>query len=232
MIRKPLLKAWKQVFGCLRQGGQKCSYLIIGLVFILLNTWLFGALAEDIIRRDSLTLYDPYIGEWLLNHTSTAGDHIFYTITLLGSFSVVETVVIAFGLWLVLKKRWPQLVTLLTAVSGGTLLNLILKSMFSRPRPNFTNALYHETSYSFPSGHTMTAVFAYGIIAYLIASFVKNSKWRVVLYAAAVLLALVIGLSRIYLGVHYLTDVLGGWAAGSAWLFSCILVTKTLKMLE
>lgn len=128
-------------------------------------------------------------------------------------------------------RRWPQLVTLLTVVSGGTLLNLILKSMFSRQRPDFIDTLYHETSYSFPSGNAMTAVFAYGIIAYLIASFVKN-KWLVVLIGAAVLLVLVIGLSRIFLGGHFLTDVLGELTGGSAWLFSCIFVTKTLKMFE
>jgi undecaprenyl-diphosphatase len=101
-----------------------------------------------------------------------------------------------------------------------------------RPRPDFINAQYYETSYSFPSGHIMTALFAYGIIAYLLASFGNNGKWRVVLYAAAMSLALVIGLSLIYLGVHYLTDVVGGWDTGIAWLFSCIFVTKTLKMFE
>ncbi len=101
-----------------------------------------------------------------------------------------------------------------------------------RPCPDFINAQYHETSYSFPSGYKMTAMFAYGSIAYLIASFVNNSKWRVIAFAAAMLLALVIGLSRIYPRVHYLTDVYGGWTAGSAWLFSWIFVTKTLKTLE
>jgi membrane-associated phospholipid phosphatase len=232
MIWNYLLKARKQVLARFFPGGSKRPFLAIGLTIVLFTACLFCSLAEDVIQRDSLMLYDPYIGNWLLNHTSPAGNRIFYTITLVGSFPVVETVVAAFGLWLTWKKRWLQLGTLLTAVGGGTLLNGILKSIFSRPRPDFMNALYLETSYSFPSGHAMTAVFAYGAIAYLIAGSVTNRKWRAALYASTALLAFLIGFSRLYLGVHYLTDVLAGWAAGIAWLFTCILVTETLKLTE
>jgi membrane-associated phospholipid phosphatase len=81
------------------------------------------------------------------------------------------------------------------------------------------DTLYLETSDSFPSGHAMTAVFAYGAIAYLITWSTKNRKWHTSLYTWAALLSLLIGFSQLYLGVHYLTDVLGGWATGMIWLF-------------
>ncbi len=232
MIWNYLLKARKQVLARFFPGGSKRPFLAFGLVIILLTACLFGALVEDVIRRDSLALYDLYFGKWLLNHTSTAGNSIFYTITLLGSFPVVETVVAAMVLWLTWRKRWLHLCILLISVGGGTLLNGILKSIFLRPRPDFMDALYLETSYSFPSGHAMTAVFAYGAIAYLITSSTKNRKWRTSLYAWAALLSLLIGFSRLYLGVHYLTDVLGGWAAGMTWLFTYILVVESLKLPE
>lgn len=144
MIWNYLLKARKQVLARFFPSGSKRPFLAIGLAIVLFTTCLFGALAEDVIQRDSLVLYDPQIGNWLLNHTSTAGNRIFYTITLIGSFSVVETVVAAFGLWLTRRKRWLQLGTLLIAVGGGTLLNGILKGIFSRPRPDFMDALYHQ----------------------------------------------------------------------------------------
>jgi membrane-associated phospholipid phosphatase len=213
-------------------GVSKRPILVMYLVIILLSTCAFGVLAKDVIRRDSLVLNDPSIGNWLLSHTSTAGSDLFYAITLLGTTLVVVSGMAAFGLWLAREKRWLQLGMLLTSIGGGTLLNLILKSVFTRPRPDFINAFYQETSYSFPSGHAMTSVFVYGAVAYLLGAYIPKRKGRYALYASAALLAFLIGFSRLYLGVHYLTDVLAGWSAGIAWLFTCILVTESLRLPE
>jgi membrane-associated phospholipid phosphatase len=120
------------------------------------------------------------------------------------------------------------LVALLTSVGGGILLNVLLKNIFLRPRPNFVNALYHETGYSFPSGHSMMSVLFYGMAAYLLANQLKTWKWRVWLGTSAFTLSMLIGISRLALGVHFLTDVLGGWGAGVTWLMACVIVYEML----
>lgn len=102
------------------------------------------------------------------------------------------------------------------------MLNVLLKNFFLRPRPDFPNAYYHESGYSFPSGHAMLSVLFYGMTAYLIASQSLSWKMQVRLWITAITLSLLIGFSRIFLGVHFLTDVLGGWAAGTVWLVVCM----------
>jgi undecaprenyl-diphosphatase len=114
-------------------------------------------------------------------------------------------------------------------MGGGSVLNVALKHLFHRPRPVFEHPLVTLSSFSFPSGHAMGSTLFYLLLAGLIAVSVHQWRWRVLAFVTAVGLVLLIGLTRIYLGAHYVSDVLGAMAAGVAWLASCLTAVETLR---
>lgn len=116
-----------------------------------------------------------------------------------------------------------EVLLLWVAVVGGVVLNLILKSLFSRPRPLILTTIY-AGNFAFPSGHAMSSMVAYGTLAYLIVRGASGNVVRVLSVVVAAVVIILIGLSRIYLGVHYATDVLGGYLIGFAWADLCILL--------
>jgi len=206
---------------------QRLLYFVTGLLLILFFGWVFGSLAEDVSRKDSLTNYDVVIGSWFLAHATEDSSEFFFGITQLASLWVIGLGSLTLSAWLIIRKNWTEFFTTLTSIGGGILLNLLLKNIFLRQRPDFPNAFYHESGYSFPSGHAMMSVLFYGIMSYLVIKIIKGWKWKVSMTIGALTLILLIGLSRIALGVHYLTDVLGGWSAGLTWLITCILLFET-----
>ena len=122
-----------------------------------------------------------------------------------------------------------MLVTWLAAVSGSALLNWLLKGLFQRPRPHFAHPLVVESSYSFPSGHAMESFVAYGMLAYLAVLALRTWEARVAVVCGAALLVVLIGFSRMYLGVHYFSDVIAGYAAGGVWLSALITGAETIR---
>lgn len=199
-----------------------------GLLLAAFSGWMFGALAEDVLARDSMTLYDAGVSRWLLSLATEDSSEFFFVLTLLGSTWVILPAGLLLGSWFAWRKKRLYLTALVFSVGGGTLLNLVLKNIFLRPRPDFANAFYIESGYSFPSGHAMLSVLFYGMAAYLLA---RDLTWKgqVRLGVTAFTLSLLIGFSRIFLGVHYLTDVLGGWAAGVVWLTACVVVLEVIQ---
>ena len=212
----------------LRFPKGQAAVIIGGFVVAVLAGWLFGAMAEDVVMKDSLALYDVAIGKWFLAHATEDSNDFFFILTQLGSVWMIGAGSLLITIWLVWRKRFASLVALLASVGGGILLNVLLKNIFLRPRPDFVNAFYHETGFSFPSGHSMMSVLFYGMAAYLLANQLKTWKWRVWLGTSALTLSLLIGISRLALGVHFLTDVLGGWGAGLAWLMTCVIIYEML----
>ena len=110
----------------------------------------------------------------------------------------------------------------LVAVLGGEGLNLLLKDLFDRPRPHFEHPLVAETSHSFPSGQAMESLVVYGMLAYFAVLTIRGRGKRAVLVGGAGVLVILIGFSRVYLGAHYFSDVVGGFVAGGAWLSAVI----------
>jgi len=108
------------------------------------------------------------------------------------------------------------------------LLNRILKYVFQRPRPHFDDPLLSLSSYSFPSGHTMTATVVFGVLASYLFTTTQDWRRRALIVCVAGFLILLVGFSRIYLGVHYLSDVLGAMAEGLAWLALCLTVVYSI----
>jgi membrane-associated phospholipid phosphatase len=114
-------------------------------------------------------------------------------------------------------------------VAGSTLLNWLLKGFFQRPRPHFAHPLVIETSYSFPSGHAMESFVVYGMVAYLAVLWLRSWEVRVAAVCGAALVVVLIGFSRVYLGVRYFSDVVAGYAAGGVWLGALITGAETMR---
>jgi undecaprenyl-diphosphatase len=145
-------------------------------------------------------------------------------ITALGGATVVFLITLFVFGYLILQKQYSMLYLVLAAVIGGAIIDLELKEIFSRIRPQIVPSLVMERSYGFPSGHSMMSTIIYLSLASLIARLQKRWRDKIYIIAVAVFLSFMIGISRIYLGVHYPTDVFGGWSLGLAWAAFCWLV--------
>jgi undecaprenyl-diphosphatase len=149
-------------------------------------------------------------------------------ITALGGFGVLALVtLLAIGYLIVIKKPGSALM-LLIATLGGTAISEGLKAGFNRPRPDLVAHVVETTSMSFPSGHAMLSAVTYLTLGALLARTQRRRRVRGYILGAAILLTLLIGLSRIYLGVHWPTDVLAGWCLGAAWALICWAATTWL----
>ncbi len=199
-------------------------YVAAGIIVFAAMTLTLAEISEDIINREPITVADVQLSIWLHLHTSPLLTSAMFVVTFLGSTTGVIIIAVAFGLYLIWQRRFYWLAVLASAVLGGMLLNKILKYAFHRPRPSFNDPLLTITSYSFPSGHTMGATVLYGVIAAYL--FTNTTGWRrraLIVFSASFLILLV-AFSRMYLGAHYLSDVLGAMAEGLAWLTLCLTV--------
>ena len=200
-------------------------YLTLLLFILILTAWVFGAIAEDVVTQDPLTIVDARFSAWLHAHSFNSLTRVMLLITHVHSLLGVTVLTVAVSAYLWMKRLRFWVLKLLLAVFGGMLLNLLLKHLFVRQRPHFDDPLLTLTTYSFPSGHTMMAAVFYGTLCVLVASRVRHWRWRVVAIAVAGFMILLVGFSRIYLGAHYLSDVLAAIAEGLAWLaFSLVAV--------
>lgn len=173
---------------------------------------IFGYIAQDVHEGDTLAFDQAVLRT--INEQSARGLDIFFLI--LTEFGGVVFVSIAsailFGLFLYKKRRYDALL-LAMGVGGAALLNYCAKLTFVRERPDLWNQLLHETTYSFPSGHAAgSSAFAVVIVALL-----WRTKWRNPALIIAPIYIALIGFSRMYLGVHYLTDIVAGWIVGISW---------------
>jgi len=135
--------------------------------------------------------------------------------------------VVAVYLWLMGKTR--MMVFTLAATVGGVMLSLLLKTVYARPRPDVVPYLSIVSTSSFPSGHSMLAAVVYLTLGSLLAAIMPTRGLKIYVLSVAILLTIFVGLSRIYLGVHYPTDVLAGWLAGLVWALGCWLVARWLE---
>ncbi len=142
-------------------------------------------------------------------------------ITALGGFAVLALVTLMAAGYLLVRRRWVDALMLLVATIGGTLISEGLKVGFNRPRPDLVAHIVETTSMSFPSGHAMLSAVTYLTLGALIARTQEQRQSRGYVIACAILITVLIGLTRIYLGVHWPTDVLAGWCLGAAWALAC-----------
>jgi membrane-associated phospholipid phosphatase len=213
----------------LSRKGFPGLYLTVSLFLLIVATWLFGGIAEDVATQDPITLVDARFSTWLHTRGFEPLTRFMLLVTSLhsGLSVTVMTLAVAAYLWFRRLRIWT--VTLMLAVFGGMALNFLLKNLFLRPRPYFNDRILTLTSYSFPSGHTMMATVFYGTLCALALSQVRRWQWRLLAILGAALLVLLVGFSRIYLGAHFLSDVLAAIAEGLAWLAFSLIAVETIR---
>jgi undecaprenyl-diphosphatase len=196
--------------------------LLLPFLGVLLPLWAFAALATE-LREGEVFFFDVPILVWVHQHASLQVDAGFQLLSQVGYlWGVVPADILVLG-WLTWRRRFRDGLFFGLAVLGSLALNLGAKAYFARTRPDLWLSLAPETTYSFPSGHAMGSA----TLAVALALLAWHSSWRWPVAAAGGLFVLLVGLSRVYLGVHYPSDILAGWAAATAWVVAMYQFTVT-----
>jgi undecaprenyl-diphosphatase len=183
-----------------------------------LAAWAFGGITQDVVGHDEVALFDPNVETWVLAHRTGWLTSLMKTVTWLGSIAVIIPAALIIGLFFVSRRRdWRPLLLLGAAVAGAIGLYDIVKSAVARPRPPPSVWVGHYSGTSFPSAHATQAVAFYAMVAIVLGLRV-SPRTGTALWSAAAAVALIVGASRVYLGAHWLTDVLGGYALGAVWV--------------
>jgi undecaprenyl-diphosphatase len=220
---------WDLIFRGLRALGMRANtfyttvgvFLIIGVAIAIAGTLAFAEVGEW-VQKGATQKFDVAILEWMHRHNTPLLTQMAVELTYLGTGTVVLMIVAvaALFLWHTQHKHSARL--LLAAVAGNIILNGMLKLVFHRDRPTVFEWQTTAVSSSFPSGHAMSATVCYGTVAYLVIRLQKHHWSRLLTGTAAVILILLICATRLYLGVHYPSDVIAGMLVGLAWAGFCM----------
>jgi membrane-associated phospholipid phosphatase len=201
------------------------------LMFVV-GSAAFGVLAMGVAWSEPLIHLDEVVAATLHRHAeqSPGSVRVLLAVTRLGTFPafVVLSIVVVACMWWAGRPRLG-LAWLLALIGGGLWVDG-LKHVFDRPRPPYNAEFTTEYSYSFPSGHSASSAVAYGMLAYCLALHWRTRRQRIALCVGFGMLVLLIGFSRLYLGVHYLSDVLAGYALALAWVSLCVAVIELLRV--
>jgi membrane-associated phospholipid phosphatase len=168
---------------------------------------------------------DDAIRDWVIGHRNGALTEVMVDASRFGSTpSLILVALVAAG-WLAWLGRRRDMLLVLGASAGVFVLGPLLKLLFSRPRPPVGDYLVRIDSWSFPSGHSLNSMVVLGLLTVLAAR-ERHGVWRVVITVAGASLVLLVGFSRVYLGVHWPSDVLAGWLIGAAWVAVCLTLTR------
>ena len=204
-------------------------HLTIGLLVILAAGWWFGEIAEDVSLDAATRLLDDGITSWFQQQATPALTRAARTISFFGSVIFLTCASALLALLFAMRGSLYRLLALTLSIGGGSLLNILLKHFFHRHRPVLENPLVTLSSFGFPSGHTMGVTIFYGFLALLVAHSFRGWPYRILAGCLAASMILLVGVSRIYLGAHYFTDVTGAIAIGLAWLAFSWTGVETLR---
>lgn len=228
---------WDVIFGILRLIARFASnayaifgiFLLSGAAIAIVCTWAFSELAEH-VRAGATQPFDDAIMRWMAQHQNHTVQMVMLEITSLGTGTVVTMIVLIAGLFLWLNQHKHSATLLVVATLGGMVLDNLLKIGFNRPRPQVFAWGTYAVSSSFPSGHAMSSVIVYGTVAYLAARLQRNARSRVLTMILAALIIALICASRLYLGVHYPSDIAAGLVIGLAWAAFCMSVLEAAQL--
>jgi len=199
---------------------RRLGLLLLLFLGVLAPLWLFAELADEIHELERMVQLDEAVLRWFNGLAGPRLDAFFVAASHAGYEYGVIPADVLLSLVLLLKKKWREATFASVSFVGSALLNMAAKHGFQRERPSLWESIAPETTFSFPSGHAMGSM-TLAMVAVLLA---WRTRWRWPVLSAALVFVLVVGLSRLYLGVHYPSDVLAGWAAGLAWVAGTYLV--------
>lgn len=185
--------------------------------------WLTRPLIEQVVYGETIAQCDTMLREWFRTRRTPELDRFVFAFTMLGTPTAMVLYALAGLSYLVNRKSWPLVYTWDTVFLGTIALTISLKHLFARARPEGAEVFLTSSTYSLPSTHAVSAVTAFGIIAYVLCTeSYRERDQRVIIVLVAFLTIVAMGTSRLYLGVHYLSDVVAGFAVGAAWLSVCL----------
>jgi membrane-associated phospholipid phosphatase len=187
---------------------------ILQIILVILLIISYGLIAIAVLCNTSIAVWDVPFGAWVVSRSTPRANRIFNLITDLGKYTVIRFLTALVCAWLIVIGDWRRVLMLLCLIGLTMVGNSVLKNLFSRARPELPQNFLYGMDFSFPSGHTMLATAYYMMLAYLGWIYAGDSPLGWAVIALALILTVLIGFSRIYLGVHFMTDVLGGWTAG------------------
>ena len=187
-----------------------------------------AGLCTDELLESELDRFDIHILNLVQNFICPRLTSVMKMVSYLGSFEVLSLVLALSLIILFSKKKYAEGITLITAIAGSYLLTELLKHTFHRERPDL-NILISQTGYSYPSGHSMVSFACYGMLVYLFFSLTNSKLLRFFVLIFFSIIVGSIGISRIYLGVHYPSDVISGYSAGGVWLIICLMGLRLIK---
>lgn len=202
----------------------------------LLTAWAgdgFLDLAERVhAKNGTLEQIDTRIHDWAVGQRTAGATFFFTAMTYIGGPAGVAVEIVIVSIILAFRHRWRWLIYLVVTAGGGGLLDLELKRYFARARPAAAEMLRRANGYSFPSGHAMGSAIAYGALAYLAFRAIRSWPARAAAIAFLYTLVAAVSLSRVYLGVHWISDVLAGVTAGTVWVTTTTVAYETIRRLR
>jgi undecaprenyl-diphosphatase len=215
-------------------GGHELT-VILGLLTVFAGTWGFVALAGKVVEGDTQRFDERIIRS--LRHADDPAkpigppwlEEVGRDITALGGVALLVLVTGSVAGFLALDGKFGAMWFVLGATTSGCALGVALKALFRRPRPEVVPHLMRAYSSSFPSGHSMMSAVVYLTLGVLLVQLVSRRRLKFYFLTQAVILTGLVGVSRVYMGVHYPTDVLAGWTAGMVWAALCWLVQRALQ---
>jgi membrane-associated phospholipid phosphatase len=193
---------------------------------------LFLIIAVVVALSPAVTAIDGKLAMWLHVRATPQVTDVMAAISFLGAPTTLTIVAVAGSFFLLYWRKYAEAAMLSTAVLGGNFLNFCLKHLIQRGRPAFDDPLFSLPTYSFPSGHAMASTVFYGLLAMYVSASARQRYAAPVAIGAAVLMVALVSLSRVYLGLHYLSDVMGGITEGIAWLALSVIALRQSRRRE
>jgi undecaprenyl-diphosphatase len=219
----------------LRSAGWREFVLLLSVGALLGGILIFVSISDLVLEGD---LHETEV-RWMKDLRSPTDlarpigpawlENVNREVTVLGGGVVLTLITLVVAGYLLIERWYASTLFLLVAVAGGMLLTNVLKSFFDRDRPTVVPHLADSLLQSYPSGHSMMSSVVYLTLAVLLARAMERRRVKVYCVTVALLLSLIVGASRVYLGVHYPTDVIAGWAGGIAWALLCWLAAYWLE---
>jgi len=218
MSRDRILRGQTVASHGLRSPGWLAHWPIVGVLMIVIGSLIFGALAYNVSTNGPLLQWDQPVTNHLTSQAQDLPDRVLEYLTF-GFFvgkELLQVIVIILILYFLYKRFWPELAMLLIGSGGGAILWYWIIRIFDRPRPTEQIGI-HVSDPSFPSGHAISSMICYGLLAYLLIPKMPSLFWKWLVGIAAIVTILYVGYSRLSLGGHYLTDIIAGYGLGLAW---------------